>query len=439
MGGRWIWATVLVACSEAPGGLNPESDLGAPTDQGVDLGADGGLDGGMDLGTDLGPDLGPMDAGGRLACSSEDLSIEVRLTDIDGTPQDLVSVFDRGTVYEVSPDRIRIARLRRGLLELRTSGLRTGLDRIRLGERVTFDLDVQRSVRGTDVMLVISRPVPDDPTNTEVLAVIWDVSREFVLLLGAPDGVTRIDTAAAACDIEDFGCGPVGANAILLIGRGQSREVDPGTTEDFGDLIVSNGQSWRFFDRPQCTDVPRAQSRGVFVRVIEEDDCPSLTRDACIASPDCALHGSETDDPGYLCRTAALTCERFDATGCRQIPDCEFDIGECYCPEGAVCACGGGPPPICRSTCDLRTDGPLCGERDDYFCETELDGNPGICELGPTGRCVRVPSTCAGTPAGFPACGCPQIDIDPPPNLFDSDCARRAVQASPVPLDACMR
>lgn len=92
--------------------------------------------------------------------------------------------------------------------------------------------------------------------------------------------------------------------------------------------------------------------------------CDTLDRKQCLGSRECTLHhltGSE-----YDCRPAQGACEtdlvQGDRAACVARAGCTFEPGSCYCDcvgyghtrtvreqlGGCACACGGGPPPMCR-------------------------------------------------------------------------------------------
>ena len=112
-----------------------------------------------------------------------------------------------------------------------------------------------------------------------------------------------------------------------------------------------------------------------------DDECAALGEADCLARSECVL---ELAWEGYRCRPAHNTCERqIDRDSCEIINGCSWWPGMCYCPEGAVCECEGGPPPICRQVGDPV----LCRPSPPYYmiclenqvCCAELDANLGTC------------------------------------------------------------
>jgi hypothetical protein len=80
--------------------------------------------------------------------------------------------------------------------------------------------------------------------------------------------------------------------------------------------------------------------------------CDGLARDKCRDTAGCFLDYSGQPD-GYSCRAAKNDCERATSSGgmstCQAMSSCTWEPGSCYCPEGMLCFCGGGPPPTCRA------------------------------------------------------------------------------------------
>ena len=97
-------------------------------------------------------------------------------------------------------------------------------------------------------------------------------------------------------------------------------------------------------------------------------DCTDLTELECAISLGCIVQLEEGEGSGYICRAAEGICEQgsvqvsSDLYPASPIPDleaacvaktgCAFEHGDCYCPPvpTLLCVCGGGLPPMCRST-----------------------------------------------------------------------------------------
>lgn len=80
--------------------------------------------------------------------------------------------------------------------------------------------------------------------------------------------------------------------------------------------------------------------------------CGSLARDACLKTIGCFLdYGGQPDS--YFCRPVRNDCELRTNDGgqsaCEAAGHCAWMPGSCYCPEGMLCFCGGGPSPMCRA------------------------------------------------------------------------------------------
>lgn len=296
-----------------------------------------------------------------------------------------------------------------------------------LGSRFVLWLEVFRPF-WTEVRVVLT-----DRNTGRFRGALWDGSSWSSLV--REDVEVRHEPADCRHD-DAWGCGEqVGLRLSVRGGTGEL-ELNPRQAYEDAGWLAANGQSGRYVEGPFCTDTPREWYAGFIWRRRVIDDCGVLSRDACIASPDCALHGSETRDPGYACYPASTVCERLDALGCRARSGlCRPDAGECYCPEDQLCGCGGGPPPICRRRCDPRTDEVSCAE--DYFCElSRREGAEACTPSFDEGRCVRVPDDCAGTPP-LAVCGCPEVSTDGEPVEFAHDCGRRRARAFSVADDAC--
>jgi hypothetical protein len=94
--------------------------------------------------------------------------------------------------------------------------------------------------------------------------------------------------------------------------------------------------------------------------------CETLDRAECLRVRHCTLHFVK--DGQYECRAEAGPCEtdlfQGDKAGCEAREGCVWEPGSCYCPfpgygttqvadkskdQGGACACGGGPPPMCKA------------------------------------------------------------------------------------------
>ena len=386
----------------------------------------GGPDGGSDLGR---TELGVTDGGG-----SRDGSPEVGLRDA-GAPRACRPVGARVELWAEGflPDRIFEGRMR---------AVPAALDRLvdETGERwVSFGAILPVELSGTywarveiaqpfwqEVRVLLRTLGPDGAPGAAVL-LAWS---------GASFGALSTDEIELAyryepegCLVPEDACGrseglrlvAEGPDGTLRVGRGQGASA--------GDLWVVNGDSARFVDGPWCTDTPSRWHAGMVA--VARGGCAVLGRDACIADPACTLWGSETLDPGYTCRLSAGDCERIaDPEACAAIAGCAWDPGDCYCPEGMTCACGGGPAPKCRSACGTRA-GFDCPEG--RYCE-EGFLEPPDCRLPPDGAgwCAWAPPDCAGTPSR-PVCAC---TLDGPAR-FEDDCRRRQARAGRADPAAC--
>ena len=84
---------------------------------------------------------------------------------------------------------------------------------------------------------------------------------------------------------------------------------------------------------------------------VENSMCDISSRDQCRKTVGCFLdYGGQPDS--YVCRLAKNDCERLTNNGgqlaCEGASSCTWAPGACYCPEGMLCFCGGGPPSMCR-------------------------------------------------------------------------------------------
>ena len=160
---------------------------------------------------------------------------------------------------------------------------------------------------------------------------------------------------------------------------------------------------------------------------LPEPACAELDEIACLESDGCVLVLVGEEGEGYLCREAENDCERQPTQeGCREMPGCEWDPGQCYCPPGVLCACGGGPPPICREAAAVD-----CAQLDELEClpseacvlVQEADGSyrcreaENDCERQPSAERCREEPGCEWDPGH---CYCPpDMDCDcgggPPP------------------------
>ncbi len=368
-----------------------------------------------------------LDASTLPQCAQDGATLRFWHRDADGRPREVDSLVAPGTIVSVSSERILFALADRTSLEVLFDRPVPNLDRLRLGERVDVRVDVERPFWLETRLLATRR------SDKALVGAFWSGAswREWAI-----DADHRVRHRDAACRLP-LGCVP---------GRGQQLEVersadailvDPNRSRSEGSFTAINGASARFVDGELCPDNPTAWYEGAIFVHGAVDDCDTLGRDDCIASPDCALHFSEIYDPGYACHPAILECERFDDVGCRALGQCRFTSGECYCPEEEVCGCGGGPPPGCLSRCDPFTDGILCGDRSEYFCELEAPPSTAECSVFAEGVCERIPTDCDGTPNGRDVCGCPEVSTNGQPVLFASDCLRRRSAAFPVAKVLC--
>jgi len=84
-------------------------------------------------------------------------------------------------------------------------------------------------------------------------------------------------------------------------------------------------------------------------------EVPGLGR-GCNYSKQCILHQDPPLTGKYVCLPPENECEsRYLERGCTReacetASECTFFPGECFCPGGMQCICGGGPPPACEPT-----------------------------------------------------------------------------------------
>ncbi|HEY8145669.1 MAG TPA: hypothetical protein VIG06_23470 [Kofleriaceae bacterium] len=98
--------------------------------------------------------------------------------------------------------------------------------------------------------------------------------------------------------------------------------------------------------------------------------CETLDRAECLRARHCTLHFVKSME--YECRPSGGPCEtdllQGDKAGCEARAGCTWDPGSCYCPfpgygktqvadkdsnQGGACACGGGPPPMCKAAAQV--------------------------------------------------------------------------------------
>jgi len=240
--------------------------------------------------------------------------------------------------------------------------------------------------------------------------------------------------AQDGCVFDNEGCGPQAGMRLIVQYQGGRVAIDNGQLGQLADLLIANRGSTQYQQAPQCTDTPMDWYGGWLVKQPAPPlDCASMQRDDCIEQPGCVLWGSEDSDPGYTCRDAVHACEFNTPDNCTDMPGCTWDPGSCYCPEGGVCSCGGGPAPKCRGTCGGWGGGPCPST---HYCELDLF-EPPICippaDIG--GVCEWIPDTCEGTP-NIPVCTC--AAANPDAQRMDNDCVRRQQRAQgTAPLNQC--
>lgn len=119
--------------------------------------------------------------------------------------------------------------------------------------------------------------------------------------------------------------------------------------------IESNTESARFAMPAQA---PRTMMRIMADRAdedaVNELSCQQLSEKPCLESAACTLNLNKTSKT-YQCLPAKDHCELMfrQSEGleetCESKQGCEFIPAQCYCPPGALCVCGGGEPPQCKS------------------------------------------------------------------------------------------
>lgn len=229
---------------------------------------------------------------------------------------------------------------------------------------------------------------------------------------------------ASTCRPGHDECGS--AHGMDLVVEGEA--VGYGERRSVGHLEVVNGRSSRYYREPTCTDTPRSWYEGWIW--LGDAPCGQLQRDDCIADPRCVLWGSEIRDPEYACVEASGACESILVPSACRNQNCRWDPGDCYCPEGIDCACGGGPAPKCRSVCGGQA-GVSCP--DDRYCEwSSLDAPACVLPPDAEGWCERPPPYCRGTPPSE-VCACGPDG----PTRYGNDCSRRMDQAGPADPAAC--
>lgn len=249
---------------------------------------------------------------------------------------------------------------------------------------------------------------------------------------GEVEGV-RYGPGAPECSIPDTSCGDAQGLGLEVFARGEALTAGYGQGAVGTGFEIFNGASSRYVLEPTCEDAPPAWGEGwIALDGTRSLACEDMARDDCVASPRCVLWGSEELDPGYACRSALTECERRTGVqACLQGPACSWDPGACYCPEGALCACAGGPAPKCRDTCSAFGGVACPGVR---FCDLQDLEAPAICTPAPAslGVCDWTPGTCEGSPGGE-VCACGVNGAED----FMNDCLRRQAGASGVVQGRC--
>ncbi len=291
-----------------------------------------------------------------------------------------------------------------------------------------WHLDLRRTYR---VELEISRR-----NRTEVELVLRDAVSEAMTLALWATSEERHSWPDAQVTYAPEDCVHVDACGERNTLRFTARFTDTTFSVAAGDSVLingimggANGFSYVFDGFPRCA-VEGVWHEGFVARRVAPVVCETLQRDVCIATPGCVLWGSEEDDPGYACRPVEDPCERHtDRDACNRPTQCRWDFGDCYCPEGEVCGCGGGPAPRCRKLCDGDV---ACAAG--YFCDWYSVSAP---QCGPppddAGFCERVPDSCAGAPNRL-TCAC---DPMAGATTFANGCERRAARASGPVRGAC--
>lgn len=420
-------STIQLGGGDARGPDAARSDT-SPADARVepDAAVDGGPDASFDAGSDGGVD-GAVDAGGPAACAEPLVQPSLHRETTDGRPNFLTSFSGPSTVVQISPNQVRFTADEDAFFIFDPGGDVT--PSLRLGERVRIELEVQQNFWGPHWQLEVSA------RGGGIILASWRTSSLDPIRLPS-DLVVRAQPGR--CAAPDLGCGPREGVDLAIEGPATRIVIPSGERGSVGGFAIWDGGSYVYARPPGCTDIPSRETIGFLQIPSRLDRCTALSRDRCIESPDCALHGSQNDDPGYVCQPVALRCEALDSLGCERVDVCQWDPGACYCPEGADCLCEGGAAPICRQRCDTATDFILCDGRPDYFCEIPPSDVGVGCSSGTVGACQRIPQTCAGTPASAEAvCACPEVAPDPGPMSFENDCLRRRSAASQVPPAAC--
>lgn len=396
-------------------------------------GADGG---GADAGEldDAGPrDSGPSDAGGEDAGPVDTGASDAGQPGLCGEAR----TFALG-LSGFGPEGYE------GILRARP-GTELGLMTPTGDRRIDFFGQIPEAALREDVRF-FGRLEVHQPFWTEARLVLWRVDA-----VGAPTSLALIAVSGprfsrgriegvdyefrtAGCTRRDTSCGEAEGMRLLADVRGEALEVGYSSLVTRRGFSVFAGDSYLMVDDPGCEDAPEAWSEGwIAVAAPGPLPCADLQRDDCITSPRCALWGSERDDPGYVCVPAAGECEPIaDSEACRRNPVCTWDPGDCYCPEGAVCACGGGPAPKCRAVCGGFGGGLPCpGGR---FCDRNGFTAPDECGPIPDapGVCEWIPASCEGAP-NSPVCACGVTEAQTYPN----DCERRQAQTSGEVRGAC--
>jgi hypothetical protein len=163
------------------------------------------------------------------------------------------------------------------------------------------------------------------------------------------------------------------------------------------------------------------------------NNCSLLAPDACLLQEGCFL--DHLGEYVYRCRPVLTDCEKITNSGgrtqCESKEACSWDPGRCYCPEGSVCKCGGGPPHSCSERCAGFAGLPC---PDGYFCSQPMDwpgtGYPECSgNYDQFGRCLLVPVDCAGI-SDVVVCGCTSEMSPNTPHTFANACKMRMAKAS---------
>jgi hypothetical protein len=406
---RALILCVLVAgCEAETAGL-----LGAPgtADSGVsDAATPSDAGGAPDAGR--APDAGlPMTDAGTPTCSEvPQFSIDVR--------NPTGSYAGPARVVAVSPLRLNAQDQEFTVI---LSDDRPLTQRIRVGQQVMFSLQLHRP-HWIEARISLRR---------------IDATGQLPLIYAAWGGASfaewttpqaSLHHEAGLCLLTEHRCGPLQEMNLVIDSQGGHVVVGRGQQTQLDDHTVFNGNSTRSPGGALCDDFPDAWYAGWIAGPPPPPTvaCEQLTRDACIATPDCVLWGSQIYDPNYVCRPAADQCEAQTAETCGQQPSCSWEVGSCYCPENADCFCAGGPAPKCRTFCG-GFGGGSCPSS--HYCRMDLWQPPSCLPLPDAGGvCEWKPDDCEGT-LSQPLCSCTQVGVT---SLIDNDCLRRQAQGQGV-------